>query len=73
MLAAGVPLPYPHWLSSGDNTWQLVAGVLVGLMSIPGIAVLYGGLVQKKSLEVVVPAMRWSVLTIGLRFSMTYR
>src|SRR5246127_4997965 len=40
--------PYPDWLSSGDNAWQLMAATLVGLMSIPGIAVLYGGLVQKK-------------------------
>src|SRR5271154_436717 len=41
-------LPYPDWLNSGDNAWQLVAATLVGLMSIPGIAVLYGGIVQKK-------------------------
>ena len=34
--------PYPDWLNSGDNAWQLVAATLVGLMSIPGIAVLYG-------------------------------
>src|SRR3984893_178669 len=25
--------PYPDWLSSGDNAWQLVAATLVGLMS----------------------------------------
>src|SRR5246500_4578284 len=41
-------LPYPDWLNPGDNAWQMVAATLVGLMSIPGIAVLYGGLVQKK-------------------------
>ncbi|MDA8355944.1 MAG: ammonium transporter [Actinomycetota bacterium] len=41
-------IPYPHWLNSGDNTWQLVAATLVGLMSLPGLAVLYGGLVQRK-------------------------
>ncbi len=40
--------PYPSWLSSGDNSWQMTAATLVGLMSIPGLAVLYGGLVQKK-------------------------
>jgi ammonium transporter, Amt family len=40
--------PYPDWLNPGDNAWQMVAATLVGLMSIPGIAVLYGGLVQKK-------------------------
>jgi ammonium transporter, Amt family len=41
-------VPYPSWLNAGDNSWQLTAGTLVGLMSIPALAVLYGGLVQKK-------------------------
>ncbi len=41
-------IPYPSWLNPGDNTWQLVAATLVGLMSLPGLAVLYGGLVQRK-------------------------
>jgi Amt family ammonium transporter len=41
--------PYPYWMvGSGDNAWQLTAATLVGLMSIPALAVLYGGLVQKK-------------------------
>ena len=40
--------PYPSWLSPGDNAWQLTAATLVGLMSIPALAVLYGGLVQRK-------------------------
>jgi len=48
VLAAASFIPYPHWLNSGDNTWQLVSATLVGLMSLPGIAVLYGGLVQRK-------------------------
>ena len=41
-------IPYPDWLGSGDNAWQMTAATLVGLMSIPALAVLYGGLVQKK-------------------------
>jgi ammonium transporter, Amt family len=41
-------VPYPSWLGSGDNAWQMTAATLVGLMSIPALAVLYGGLVQKK-------------------------
>jgi Amt family ammonium transporter len=41
-------VPYAHWLSSGDNAWQLTAATLVGLMSIPALAVLYGGIVQRK-------------------------
>jgi Amt family ammonium transporter len=51
--------PYPDWLNPGDNTWQLVAATLVGLMSIPGIAVLYGALVQKK----------WAVNTMLMAFT----
>ena len=41
-------VPYPTWLYSGDNAWQMTAATLVGLMSIPGLAVLYAGLVQRK-------------------------
>jgi Amt family ammonium transporter len=40
--------PYSSWLNAGDNSWQMTAATLVGLMSIPALAVLYGGLVQKK-------------------------
>jgi len=41
-------IPAPSWLNAGDNTWQLTAATLVGLMSIPGLAVLYGGVVQRR-------------------------
>jgi Amt family ammonium transporter len=48
VLAAATNLGYPSWLNPADNTWQLIAATLVGLMSLPGLAVLYCGLVQKK-------------------------
>ncbi|MCV7226038.1 ammonium transporter [Mycolicibacterium komossense] len=51
--------PYPDWLNPGDNAWQLVAATLVGLMSLPGIAVLYAGIVQKK----------WAVNTMLMAFT----
>ena len=38
----------PDWLDTGDNAWQLTAASLVGLQSIPGLMVLYAGLVKKK-------------------------
>src|SRR5579864_5162621 len=41
-------IPDPSWLNAGDNAWQLTAATLVGLMSIPGLAILYGGVVQRK-------------------------
>ena len=50
---------YPHWLSPGDNAWQLTAATLVGLMSVPGLVVLYGGVMQK----------RWSVNSMMLAFT----
>jgi len=33
---------YPQWLNPGDNAWQMTAATLVGLMSVPGLVVLYG-------------------------------
>src|SRR5246127_5879532 len=51
---------YPYWMvGSGDNAWQLTAATLVGLMSIPALAVLYGGLVQRK----------WAMNTVMMVFT----
>jgi ammonium transporter, Amt family len=41
-------VPSPKWLDTGDNAWQLAAATFVGLQSIPGLAVLYGGVVKHK-------------------------
>ena len=41
-------LPSPKWLDTGDNAWQLAAATFVGLQSIPGLMVLYGGVVKQK-------------------------
>ncbi len=37
-----------NWLNSGDNAWQLTAATIVGIQSVPGLVVLYGGIVKKK-------------------------
>src|SRR5947209_18762763 len=50
---------YPNWLNPGDNAWQLTAATLVGLMSVPGLVVLYGGVMQK----------RWSVNSMMMAFA----
>ncbi|MGO8685648.1 MAG: hypothetical protein ACLQT7_00485 [Candidatus Dormibacteria bacterium] len=34
-------VPDPSWLNSGDNAWQITAATLVGIMSVPGLAILY--------------------------------
>jgi Amt family ammonium transporter len=43
-----VLVPSPKWLDTGNNAWQLAAATFVGLQSIPGLMVLYGGVVKKK-------------------------
>jgi ammonium transporter, Amt family len=58
ILAAATWVPYESWLNPGDNAWQITAATLVGLMSVPGLAVLYGGVMQK----------RWSVNSMMLSF-----
>ena len=40
--------PTPQWLDTGDNAWQLAAATFVALQSVPGLTVLYGGIVKKK-------------------------
>jgi len=59
LLAGAVPVPYPSWLNTGDNTWQIVAATFVGLMSLPGLAVLYASIVQKK----------WAVNVLAMMFA----
>jgi len=41
-------VPAPDWLNPGDNAWQLTAATLVGLQSVPGLAILYAGLIKRK-------------------------
>src|SRR5258708_3082986 len=41
-------VPAPGWLNSGDTGWQLTAATLVGIQSVPGLAILYAGLMKRK-------------------------
>ena len=60
VLAAAVTyVPYPSWLNPGDNTWQITAATFVGLMSLPGLAVLYASIVPKK----------WAVNVLAMMFA----
>jgi Amt family ammonium transporter len=49
----------PNYIDTGDTSWQLTAATFVGLMSLPGLAVLYAGLVPK----------RWAVNTMFMAFT----
>ena len=45
--AASAPAPVPN---KGDVSWMIVATLLVIMMSIPGLALFYGGLVRSKNM-----------------------
>ncbi|KAJ8624482.1 hypothetical protein MRB53_033012 [Persea americana] len=38
----------PDWLNKGDNAWQMVSAAFVGMQAMPGLVVLYAGLVKRK-------------------------
>jgi len=48
--AAIAPAPAPSPLNNGDIAWMLVATAMVFLMTAPGLALFYGGLVRKKNI-----------------------
>jgi len=45
--AAATPAPVPN---KGDTTWMMVSTLLVILMTVPGLALFYGGLVRSKNM-----------------------
>ena len=45
--AAAVVAPVPN---KGDNAWMMISTVLVILMTVPGLALFYGGLVRSKNM-----------------------
>jgi len=65
-------------LSAGDTSWMIVATVLVIMMSIPGLALFYGGLVRAKNMLSVlmqvfaimaVMSILWAVAGYSLAFT----
>ncbi|WP_291180686.1 ammonium transporter [Hyphomicrobium sp.] len=68
----------PPTLDSGDTAWLLVSTVIVLLMSIPGLALFYGGMVRKKNVlnttamvfvAVSVLSVLWMLIGYSLAFS----
>ncbi len=49
--------------SAGDNAWMLVSAALVLMMTSPGLALFYGGLVRKKN---VIGSMMQSFIMMAL-------
>ena len=50
-------------VSSGDNAWMLISSALVLLMTAPGLALFYGGLVRRKN---VLGTMMQSFAMVGI-------
>jgi Amt family ammonium transporter len=72
---AAAPTPVPN---KGDNAWLMVSTALVILMSIPGLALFYGGLVRAKNMLSVlmqvfitfsVISVLWAVYGYSVAFS----
>ena len=64
-------------LNSGDTAWMIVATALVLFMTLPGVALFYGGMVRKKNLlstlaqsvaVTVVSSIIWIVIGYSLAF-----
>jgi Amt family ammonium transporter len=47
--AATPPAPLPSPINTGDTAWMLTSTALVLMMTIPGLALFYGGMVRKKN------------------------
>src|ERR1700761_982474 len=63
--APASPIPAPT-MDKGDNTWMLVSTLLVLMMSIPGLALFYGGLVRTKNMLSVLTQVLMIVCMVGV-------
>jgi len=64
--AAPPAAPPAPTFNKGDNAWMLSATVLVLLMTIPGLALFYGGLVRSKNMLSVLMHVFYSVCIVTL-------
>ncbi|MFG6442245.1 ammonium transporter [Roseateles sp. LKC17W] len=68
--AAAAPAPVPN---KGDTAWMMVSTLLVILMTVPGLALFYGGLVRSKNmLSVLMQVMVGFSLIVVLWFLYGY-
>ena len=57
-------------INKGDNAWMLSATVLVLLMTIPGLALFYGGLVRTKNMLSVLMQVFYTVCIVVILWSL---
>ena len=63
---AAAPAAAAPTFNKGDNTWMLVSTILVLLMTIPGLALFYGGLVRSKNMLSVLAQIFYIVCIVIL-------
>jgi Amt family ammonium transporter len=63
---AAAAAPTPITFNKGDNAWMLTSSVLVLLMTIPGLALFYGGLVRAKNMLSVLMHVFYTVCVVCL-------
>ena len=61
----GTAVP-PATVNKGDNGWMLVSTLLVLMMSVPGLALFYGGLVRTKNMLSVLTQVVTIVCLVGV-------
>jgi Amt family ammonium transporter len=62
---AGAPTPNP-----GDTAWMLISSALVLMMSIPGLALFYGGLVRSKNMASILTQTFTIVALVGVLWTL---
>ena len=66
MLAATPAFADAPVINKGDNAWMLTSSVLVLLMTIPGLALFYGGLVRTKNMLSVLAHVFYTVCIVTI-------
>ena len=78
LLSAGPALAQDARLDSGDTAWMLTSTALVLMMTIPGVAMFYGGMVRKKNVlstaaqsfaTTCVMTVLWMIIGYSLAFT----
>ncbi|MFD2814183.1 hypothetical protein ACFSYD_06135 [Paracoccus aerius] len=69
---AAVPVP-----DKGDTTWMLVSAILVMMMTLPGLALFYGGLVRAKNMlsvlmQVLTVFSLMAILWVAFGYSLAF-
>ena len=81
MLPLALLMPGMAWaedaLNSGDTAWMITATALVLLMTLPGLALFYGGMVRRKNvlsmcMQTIAIAALMSVLWVVLGYSLAF-